>query len=54
MVLASVSMTSVERCVVCTELSPVTALLLLGGGCAAAGDIVLGTITFSMFSGTFS
>ena len=26
----------------------------IGGGCAATGDIVLGSLTFSMFLGTFS
>ena len=54
MVLASVSNTFVDPRIVCTVPLPVAALLLLGGGCVAAGDIVMGTITFSVFWGTRS
>ena len=47
--LTTVSMSSVERCVVCTVLSPVSALLLSGVVGAAAGDIVRNSFTYSMF-----
>ena len=47
--LTTVSMSSVERCVVCTVLLPVSALLLSGVVGAAAGDIVRNSFTFSMF-----